>query len=130
MAQRTQRQAESAQKPIVHFRIQPGFVQENRFFSIEDAVFQAIREPALCFVSPKDAYVYKNGQTLCPVTFNDTYTHVMSLLVDIPSETFRQTGTLPWFGREYALDDVLVYMYYGHKREHSAQIAVFRDQFA
>jgi hypothetical protein len=31
---------------------------------------------------------------------------------------------------EYALDDVLIYMYYGHKREHSAQIAVFRDQFS
>jgi hypothetical protein len=28
---------------------------------------------------------------------------------------------------EYALDDYIVYAYYGHKREHSAQIAVFRD---
>jgi DinB superfamily len=62
--------------------------------------------------------------------FNDTHTQVMSLLVNIPSETLRQTGTLPWYGMEYALDDVLVYMYYGHKREHSAQIAVFRDQFS
>jgi hypothetical protein len=62
--------------------------------------------------------------------FNDTHTQVMSLLVNIPSETLRQTGTLPWYGTEYALDDVLVYMYYGHKREHSAQIAAFRDQFS
>jgi len=60
--------------------------------------------------------------------FNDTHTQVMSLLVNIPSETLRQTGTLPWYGLEYALDDVLVYMYYGHKREHSAQIAAFRDR--
>ena len=30
----------------------------------------------------------------------------------------------------YALDDVLVYMYYGHKREHSAQIAAFRDRLS
>src|SRR3989442_12781321 len=44
--------------------------------------------------------------------FNDTHTQVMSLLVNIPSETLRQTGTLPWYGMEYALDDVLVYMYY------------------
>jgi proline iminopeptidase len=29
---------------------------------------------------------------------------------------------------EYALDDFIVYNYYGHKREHSAQIAVFRDR--
>jgi hypothetical protein len=62
--------------------------------------------------------------------FNDTHTQVMSLLVNIPSETLRQTGTLPWYGLEYALDDLLVYMYYGHKREHSAQIAAFRDQFS
>jgi hypothetical protein len=60
--------------------------------------------------------------------FNDTHTQVMSLLVNIPSETLRQTGTLPWYGMEYALDDVLVYMYYGHKREHSAQIAAFGDR--
>jgi hypothetical protein len=60
--------------------------------------------------------------------FNDTHIQGMSLLVTIPSETLRQTGTLPWYGVEYALDDVLVYMYYGHKREHSAQIAAFRDR--
>jgi len=59
--------------------------------------------------------------------FNDVHIQVMSLLVTIPAETLRQTGTLPWYGVEYALDDVLVYMYYGHKREHSAQIAAFRD---
>ena len=60
--------------------------------------------------------------------FNNTHIQVMSLLVNIPSETLRRTGTLPWYGVEYALDDVLVYMYYGHKREHSAQIAAFRDR--
>lgn len=59
--------------------------------------------------------------------FNDTYTQVMSLIVTIPPETLRQTGTLPWYGTDYSLDDVIVYMYYGHKREHSAQIAAFRD---
>ena len=62
--------------------------------------------------------------------FNDTHIQVTSLLVNIPSETLRQSGTLPWYGMEYALDDVLVYMYYGHKREHSAQIAAFRDQLS
>jgi hypothetical protein len=62
--------------------------------------------------------------------FNDTHIQVMSLLVNIPSETLRQSGTIPWYGMEYALDDVLVYMYYGHKREHSAQIAAFRYQLS
>jgi len=60
--------------------------------------------------------------------FDDTHTQVMSLIVNIPSEMLRQSGTLPWYGREYALNDVLVYMYYGHKREHSAQIAAFGDR--
>ena len=62
--------------------------------------------------------------------FNDTHIQVMSLLDKIPSEKLRQSGTLPWYGIEYALDDVFVYMYYGHKREHSAQIAAFRDQLS
>lgn len=60
--------------------------------------------------------------------FNEAYSQVMSLIANIPSETLRQTGTLPWYGMAYSLDDVLVYMYYGHKREHSAQITAFRDR--
>ena len=59
--------------------------------------------------------------------FNDTHAQVMSLAARIPVETFSQTGTLPWYGMEYALDDYIVYAFYGHKREHSAQIAVFQD---
>jgi hypothetical protein len=57
----------------------------------------------------------------------DVHARVMELAGQIRPEIFRQAGTLPWYGMEYALDDVLVYMYYGHKREHSAQIAAFRD---
>jgi hypothetical protein len=52
----------------------------------------------------------------------------MELITQIPPQTLRQPGTIPWYGAEYALDDLLVYMYYGHKREHSAQVGVFRDQ--
>lgn len=59
--------------------------------------------------------------------FEDTHAQVMSLATLIPVETFRQTGTLPWYGMEYSLDDFIVYTQYGHKREHSAQIAAFRD---
>jgi hypothetical protein len=62
--------------------------------------------------------------------FHDTHAQGMSLISNIPSETLRQSGTLPWYGMSYALDDVIVYMYYGHKREHSAQIAAFRDQLS
>jgi DinB superfamily len=61
---------------------------------------------------------------------NDAYAQTMSLIVKIPPETLRQAGTLPWYGMDYSLDDVIVYMYYGHKREHSAQIAAFRDRLS
>ncbi|HZU67105.1 MAG TPA: DinB family protein [Ktedonobacteraceae bacterium] len=60
--------------------------------------------------------------------FNDAHAQVMSLVGKIAPETLRQPGTLPWYGMDYSLDDVIVYMYYGHKREHSAQIAAFRDR--
>lgn len=59
--------------------------------------------------------------------FHDTHAQVMALAARIPVETFRQAGTLPWYGMAYALDDFIVYTQYGHKREHSAQIAAFRD---
>ncbi|HEX9439299.1 MAG TPA: DinB family protein [Roseiflexaceae bacterium] len=60
--------------------------------------------------------------------YNAVHARVIAVAAQLPAETFRQIGTLPWYGMEYALDDVIVYMYYGHKREHSAQIAVFRDR--
>ncbi len=60
--------------------------------------------------------------------FNDAHAQVMSMVGQIPAETLRQTGTIPWYGLAYALDDFIVYTYYGHKREHSAQIAAFRDR--
>ena len=59
--------------------------------------------------------------------FNDTHAQVMSMVVQIAPETLRQNGTLPWYGADYALDDFIVYAFYGHKREHSAQIAAFHD---
>jgi ketosteroid isomerase-like protein len=60
--------------------------------------------------------------------FNDAHAQVMSLATQISPERFHQIGTLPWYGMEYSLDDFLVYTFYGHKREHSAQIAAFGDQ--
>jgi hypothetical protein len=51
--------------------------------------------------------------------------HRLVLLID--TATLQRPGTLPWYGAEYALDDFIVYQYYGHKREHTAQINVFKD---
>ncbi|MDT8306624.1 MAG: maleylpyruvate isomerase N-terminal domain-containing protein [Anaerolineae bacterium] len=59
--------------------------------------------------------------------YNQHHTAVMRRIPQIPMARCYQPGTLPWYGAEYALDDFLVYQYYGHKREHSAQIAVYAD---
>jgi hypothetical protein len=60
--------------------------------------------------------------------YNDICAQTMELIGHVAEETLRQSGAIPWYGAEYALDDLIVYMYYGHKREHSAQIAAFRDR--
>ncbi len=59
--------------------------------------------------------------------YNDTQAQTMGLARRISTQTWTAVGTIPWYGAEYSLDDFIVYIYYGHKREHSAQIAVFRD---
>ena len=56
------------------------------------------------------------------------HARALDLAGRIAPETYREPGTLPWYGREYSLDDLLVYMAYGHKREHVAQVCVFRDR--
>lgn len=59
--------------------------------------------------------------------FNDAHRQSLALAAQIPTEVFARPGTLPWYGLEYSLDDYIVYAFYGHKREHSAQIAAFGD---
>jgi hypothetical protein len=60
----------------------------------------------------------------------DTYAQAARLLARIPLEERRRAGALPWYGDEYDLEDYIAYAFYGHKREHSAQIAVFCDRFS
>jgi Mycothiol maleylpyruvate isomerase N-terminal domain len=71
----------------------------------------------------------RKGNTLTEVLkeFEDTHRQALSVAGQISPELFPKAGTLPWYGMEYALDDYIVYGFYGHKREHSAQIAAFRD---
>lgn len=59
--------------------------------------------------------------------YNEMHEQVRALVPRIGTEKWREVGTLPWYGKEYALDDYVVYAFYGHKREHTAQIDKFRD---
>jgi hypothetical protein len=83
-----------------------------------------------------------------PATFNDTQAAVRAdwpvervvaelrdahrAIMDrgdaIPAEVWREVGTIPWYGPEYALDDLLVYQQYGHKREHAPQLGAVLEQ--
>ncbi len=60
--------------------------------------------------------------------YNQAHARVMEAITRIPPEVLRRTETLPWYGAEYSLDDYIVYASYGHKREHSAHIGMFRDR--
>jgi hypothetical protein len=87
----------------------------------------AFRDPGGQFNDTQVALRKDTRSAAVLAEYNDTHAQVMALVEQIPVETLRQVGALPWYGSEYALDDFIVYSYYGHKREHSAQIAVFRD---
>jgi len=54
---------------------------------------------------------------------------VREKILRIPDETRRQAGLIPWYGPEYDLEDLIAYMFYGHKREHMSQVNLFLDQF-
>ena len=60
--------------------------------------------------------------------YRDVTRRVREMASRVPGETARRPGTLPWYGEEYALDDFVAYVGYGHKAEHCAQIGVYRDR--
>ena len=60
--------------------------------------------------------------------YNRGQAQVMTLIEALPVENLRRVGSLPWYGETYDLEDFLVYTFYGHKREHMAQIAIYRDE--
>ncbi len=50
-----------------------------------------------------------------------------TLIARVPVAQRRQVGLLAWYGAEYDLEDAIAYSNYAHKREHCAQINVYRD---
>lgn len=53
---------------------------------------------------------------------------VAELWEQVPESKQRHSGLLEWYGAEYDLEDFMVYTFYGHKREHSAQINILKDK--
>lgn len=86
------------------------------------------------FIDPKvnfndDQVGLRKERTLDEIMTEYTQAHERSLTLvkQIPTARLQQPGVLAWYGPEYSIDDFMVYTYYGHKREHSAQYAVFCD---
>ena len=59
--------------------------------------------------------------------YKGAFDRATSLLADFPEERLRINGILPWYGAQYDFEDFLVYTFYGHKREHCAEINHFRN---
>ncbi|HET7224301.1 MAG TPA: DinB family protein [Candidatus Eisenbacteria bacterium] len=62
--------------------------------------------------------------------YDEAHARVMGLAAEIGPDRLRQPGTIAWYGPSYALDDLIVYANYAHKREHCAQIRAFRLRHA
>jgi len=60
--------------------------------------------------------------------YRQSFAQASALARQFAPEQLRQPGTLPWYGEEYSVDDFVVYAFYGHKREHSAQLDVYADR--
>jgi hypothetical protein len=60
--------------------------------------------------------------------FLTAHERVMTHARAIPPDRWREVGTIPWYGPEYSLDDLVVYQMYGHKREHDPQLSAVLEQ--
>ena len=55
------------------------------------------------------------------------HAQTMTLAATLSPDAWQRTGFLRAYGAEYDPEDFITYALYGPKREHAAQIAVFRD---
>ena len=60
--------------------------------------------------------------------FLEAHERVTRLAKVISPEVWREVGTIPWYGREYSLNDLVVYQQYGHKREHDPQLGAVLEK--
>ncbi len=89
----------------------------NEFLEVGNERFNDIEVGARNNTSPRAVWdEYQSAQA-----------ETMNIIARIALARRRELGTLPWYGAEYDLEDFIAYTYYGHKREHMAQVNVFLD---
>lgn len=123
-------------------------------WSVKDALahlasYEHLLEDVLNFVAqPGSATPYLNAMNKSSSNFNDeqvlvykdkdfdqvlddynkTYDRVAHIVELLGPKKLQEVETIPWYGKEYSLDDFIVYASYGHKREHTGQIKQFRKR--
>jgi len=60
----------------------------------------------------------------------DAHVVVMELAGRIDADVWSKVGTIPFYGPEYSLDEMLVYTMYGHKREHGPHLDAVLERSA
>jgi Mycothiol maleylpyruvate isomerase N-terminal domain len=60
--------------------------------------------------------------------FAEAYDLAMAHARAIEPDIWPKVGTIPWYGAQYSLDDLIVYTMYGHKREHNPQFEQVLDR--
>ena len=104
------------------------FVEILTVFLGEEPSTGLIRIPADVFND--DQAAVRAGWSVEAVVgeLREAHARAMTLVPRIPAERWREVGTIPWYGPEYALDDLIVYLMYGHKREHAPQLEVVLER--
>ncbi len=105
-------------------------ILENLSGSTPSPVLERYKADILTFNDAEVAVRQDLSVAQAMAEYETLHAQTVTLLAQVPAARRREEGILPWYGAEYDLDDFLVYTYYGHKREHCAQIAVFRDRIS
>jgi len=104
------------------------FVEILTMFLGEEPVTGLAREPVDTFNDDQAAIRHDWSSEAIVAEFRDAHGRAMALVPRIPEDRWREVGTIPWYGPQYALDDLIVYLMYGHKREHAPQLEAVLDR--
>jgi hypothetical protein len=98
------------------------FVEILTRFAGEEPATSLVDDPLETFNDDQAAIRVDWSVEAIVAELRDAFAAAMALVSRIPPERWREVGTIPWYGPEYALDDLVVYLMYGHKREHAPQL--------
>jgi hypothetical protein len=88
----------------------------------EEPATSLTRDPAETFNDDQAAVRVAWSVDAIVAELREAHAQATALVPRIPANRWREIGTIPWYGPQYALDDLVVYLMYGHKREHAPQL--------